>query len=132
MKHSVIDDASITDLVYRFYEHVRADPELGPIFDHVIGERWETHMPTMVKFWSSVMLKSATYNGTPMPKHMALKNVTPEHFKLWLRLFRETTAELFEPELAQQFVIRAERIAESFQLGMFYRPGNLKIVNAPI
>ena len=36
--------------------------------------------------------------------------------------FRETAAEVCPGEVAVFFIDRAERIAESFQLGMFFRP----------
>lgn len=132
MKYQTVDTASIHKLVHHFYDHVRADSYIGPIFNGVIGDNWETHLNTMVQFWSSVMLTSGLYKGTPMVKHLALKNVEAAHFDRWLELFRLSTDELFEPELAQEFVIRAERIAESFKLGMFYRPSELRVVNAPL
>ena len=107
-------------------------PELGPIFNTVIGDNWDTHMQTMVKFWSSVMLSSGVYKGTPMPKHVVLKDITEAHFDVWLRLFGATTTELFTPDIAQEFVVRAERIAESFKLGMRYASDPFKVVNAPL
>lgn len=132
MLHQTVDNATITDLVHHFYDKVRAHKTLGPIFDRVIGDSWDSHLETMVLFWSSVMLTSGVYKGTPMAKHLALKDVTPAHFDLWLDLFRSSARELFAPEIAAEFIIRAERIAESFKLGMFYRPGELKVVNAPL
>ena len=44
-------------------------------------------------------------------------------FARWLALFRATAEELFPPELAASFREKSERIAESPQLGIFYRPG---------
>ena len=132
MTYNVVTAKSIQDLVHHFYGKVRTDTYIGPIFDAVIGDNWDNHLHTMVQFWSSVMLTTGVYKGTPMAKHLALKNVEPAHFDRWLALFREATYELFDPELADEFIIRAERIAESFKLGMFYRPSELKLVNAPL
>ncbi|NQW00089.1 MAG: group III truncated hemoglobin [Rhodospirillales bacterium] len=132
MKYAAVDAASIEKLVHHFYAQVGADPFIGPIFNDVIGENWDRHLQTMVTFWSSVMLTSGLYKGTPMAKHMALKNIEPAHFDRWLELFRQSTSELFEPAIAREFVIRAERIAESFKLGLFYRPQEFKVVNAPL
>ncbi len=130
MKYAVVDKPSIEDLVHTFYGHVRADPYIGPIFDQVIGDRWDGHLQTMVNFWSSVMLTSGLYKGTPMAKHLALTQVEPAHFDRWLDLFRQTTSELFEADIAHEFMVRAERIAESFKLGMFHHADQFKIVTA--
>ena len=132
MKYSSVDVPSIRVLVDTFYERVRDDPELGPIFNDVIGGNWDAHLQTMVKFWSSVMLSSGVYKGTPMPKHVVLKDLKEEHFDVWLGHFSTTTTELFEPEIARDFVVRAERVAESFKLGMRYASDQFKLVNAPL
>jgi hemoglobin len=53
---------------------------------------------------------------------MPLKDVTPEHFARWLELFRATCGELCTDAQALAFIDKAERIAKSFQLAMFYDP----------
>jgi len=132
MKYETVDRVAIERLVHTFYERVRADTFIGPIFNDVIGDRWGRHLATMVNFWSSVMLTSGVYKGTPMAKHVALTQVEPAHFDRWLELFEATTSELFVPAIADDFMVRARRIAESFQLGMFYKPDQIKVVNAPL
>lgn len=118
----VTSEAEIETLVRAFYTKVRADAELGPIFDRVIGDNWEPHLHKMFGFWSSVMLTTGRYKGQPMRAHLKLKTVTPEHFNRWLTLFRETAEEICAPETAERFVEKAARIAESLQLGMFFKP----------
>src|SRR3546814_12287199 len=76
----------------------------------------------MCDFWSSVMLASGRYEGRPLAAHLRLKGVGPEHFEIWLRLFRQTAGEVCPGDVAVIFIDRAERIAASFQLGMFFRP----------
>jgi hemoglobin len=120
---SPISEDMIRELVHAFYAKVRADLELGPIFARVIGEDWDPHLEKMCAFWSSVILTSGRYKGNPMIAHMRLKMVRPPHFERWLALFRETTNDLFAPEIAQTFTARAENIARSLQLGMFFKPG---------
>lgn len=119
---SVTDEAEIERLVRAFYARVRADTELGPIFERVIGEDWEPHLARMCDFWSSVMLMSGRYKGQPMLAHMRLKAVRREHFDCWLALFRETAAEVCAPPVAEAFMERAARIAESLRMGMFFNP----------
>jgi hemoglobin len=118
-----VSEETIRRLVHVFYGKVRQDAELGPIFDRVIGQDWDAHLEKMCAFWSSVMLTSGRYKGSPMLAHMRLKMITQAHFARWLSLFRATATELFAPAIAQTFISRAENIARSLQLGMFFTPG---------
>lgn len=116
-----IDETVIETLVRRFYGKVRRDPELGPIFAAAITD-WEAHLQKMFAFWSSVTLMSGRYKGHPMQAHQKLTTVDREHFGIWLDLFRETAREVCEPQAADLFIAKAERIAQSLQLAMFYNP----------
>ena len=111
-----ITEAMIERLVRAFYDKVRADPVLAPIFDARIKD-WEPHLQQMFAFWSSVALMSGRYHGTPMVKHMPLP-VDAGHFDCWLDLFEATTREICPPEAAAHFVERARRIAASLELGI--------------
>lgn len=121
--HPEITEELIEVLVRAFYARVRADGVLGPIFERVIGEDWEPHLAKMFAFWSSVTRMTGRYKGKPMVAHLRLKQVRPEHFEHWLALFRDTARDVCPAEVAELFIDRAERIAESLQLGMFYRVG---------
>ena len=116
-----IDRAFIGRLVREFYRRVRADERLGPIFAGVISEEWEPHLEKMTDFWSAVILKNGAYSGRPVPAHLKLKQVREEDFDIWLRIFRRTASDLCDPEVAAVFVERAERIAQSLKLAMFFR-----------
>lgn len=122
---SPVDEAMIEGLVRRFYTRVRADAELGPIFEAVIGDDWEPHLHIMMDFWSSLMLRTGRYSGQPLRKHLRLKQVRPEHFDRWLELFRETCDEIEDERVGPAFMAKAERIAESFKLGMFFHPSQV-------
>lgn len=111
-----LDEALLSDLVDRFYDQVRADPLLGPVFAEKIHD-WEPHLAQMKLFWGSVALATGGYNGRPMPKHMRLP-VDAEHFDRWLMLFEETARELLPPTGAEHVIVRARRIAESLELGV--------------
>lgn len=106
----------IRTLVNRFYGRVRADPALGRIFNAHIDD-WPVHLDIMVKFWSSILLGSGEYSGTPMPKHVALPDLDATLFKRWLALFHETTAELPNRDMANQADELARRIARSLWFG---------------
>ncbi|MDY6923509.1 MAG: group III truncated hemoglobin [Pseudomonadota bacterium] len=111
-----IDEAMIARLVDGFYERVRSDPLLGPVFEDRIAD-WEPHLAQMRLFWSSVALMSGVYHGRPMPKHLPLP-VDARHFDRWLTLFEATARDLCPPAAADHFIERARRIAESLELGI--------------
>jgi hemoglobin len=108
--------------VHAFYAKIRRHPVLGPIFLKVIGEDWGPHLVRMCDFWSSVTMMSGRYKGTPMAVHQRIAGLERGHFQLWLALWRETAQECCSPEVAAIFIDRAERIARSLQLALFYRP----------
>ena len=116
-----ITEDSIERLVRRFYGRARVDPMIGPVFEAVISD-WEPHIVRIVDFWSSMMLGTGRYKGTPFAVHLPLP-IEPIFFDRWLALWREATAELFTPEAAGAFDSRAERIAESMKLGLAIRAG---------
>ena len=118
-----IDEAMIARLVHRFYEAVRKDPLLGPVFETRIAD-WGPHLERMCAFWSSVTLMSSRYHGQPMERHVTLP-IDALHFDRWLALFGETATELCPPAAAAHFVDRARRIAQSLELGLACRNGVL-------
>jgi hemoglobin len=113
MARTGLDDQILVRLVHGFYDRVRIDPMLGPVFaDHITD--WGPHLAKMVDFWSSVALMTGRYHGQPMPKRLPLP-VGGEHFDRWLALFRLTAIEVCPPAGAIWVIERAERIAGSIQ-----------------
>lgn len=117
------DDAMIQRLVHAFYAKVRKDALLGPIFESRVAS-WDLHLERMCAFWSSVALMSGRYHGQPMEKHLPLP-VDGRHFDRWLLLFRETAIEVSPSIAAAHFIERADRIAESLELGIAGKNGIL-------
>lgn len=111
-----ITDAMIEHLVHAFYDKVRADAVLGPVFDARIHD-WTPHLQQMCAFWSSVALMTGRYHGTPMVKHAPLP-VDAAHFDRWLALFEQTASEVCPPAAAAHFIERARRIAASLEMGV--------------
>ena len=118
-----IDEAMIDRLVRRFYGKVREDALLAPLFAERIAD-WEPHFKRMSEFWSSVALMTGIYHGRPMEKHLPLP-VDGRHFDRWLELFRQTAREVCPPLAAEHFIERAERIAQSLEMGIAVRHGVL-------
>ena len=111
-----IDEEMIERLIHSFYERVREDRLLGPIFEARIVN-WEPHLQQMCAFWSSVALMTGRYHGQPMQKHLALP-IDARHFDRWLMLFEGSARQLCPPAAAEHFIARAHRIAESLELGI--------------
>jgi hemoglobin len=117
-----LSEDAIRHLVDSFYAKIRADSQLGPIFERAIPGDWAPHLATMHDFWSSIMLTSGRYKGNPVAVHLRIEGVEPLLFERWLALFDETCRELFDDDIAGAFRAKAERIAESLKLALFYRP----------
>lgn len=119
MKTAEINEASITRLVHTFYDQVRADALLGPVFGQLLDGKWDSHLPRMVDFWSSILLRTGSFQGNVYGKHMALDGIAPLHFVHWLTLFKATVNALYDTVAAAEILLVADRIAGSLQLGFF-------------
>lgn len=122
---ALLDRDSLTVVLARFYAKARLDPALGPVFAGAIADgAWPEHMARIAAFWRSVLFKSGDYTGNPFGAHLRLPGLAPVLFGRWLELFRETGHEVLSPDDAAALQDRAERIAESLQAGLFFRPGS--------
>lgn len=119
VRHSTPTEDNIRELVYAFYDRVRADALLGPVFDGALAGRWDEHLPKMCRFWSSLVLGSKSYRGNVQQAHEPVPGIEPKHFSHWLYLFLDTVQAHYEPAAAVQFMEPALRIAQSLQLSRF-------------
>lgn len=114
-----VTEADISCVVDDFYDRVRRDCTIGPIFDEKIKD-WPTHLAHLKRFWSSVLLGTGTFQGDPMGTHLGLP-LKSEHFERWLSLFAATTKEKLTPDQAELFNSRAERIAMNFRHAIVFQ-----------
>ena len=127
-------EEEIRTLVHDFYDDVRQDALLGPIFNSRIHD-WDAHLAKLVDFWSSILLRTGRFNGAPMPMHAAMPGLTAGLFQRWLALFYASNARQPNQAMAAQANAMAERIAQSLWMGYQMRnngaalPSNL--VNPP-
>ena len=106
--------ADLVQLVDRFYERVRADDVLGPIFDDVAHTDWDRHLPKMYDFWEAVLFSAPVFGGNPLAVHRELATRTPlgtPEFARWLALFHQSVDTLFRGPRADDAKVRASRIA---------------------
>jgi len=101
----------IVQLVDRFYDKVRRDELIGPVFNDVAKVDWSTHLPKLYAFWQTVLFGNGGFRGNPLGVHFRLVQETDmewPRFERWLALFHETVDELFEGPKAGHI----KRIAE--------------------
>lgn len=117
----MLDEDMVKAVVHGFYDEIRRDDLLGPIFGAIIeADQWPHHLAKMCDFWSATLLRTPRYDGRPLPPHLAIPELGEEHFRRWLKLFRMTVRRLCPPEVAQLFMSRALRIAHSFRLAIAF------------
>lgn len=115
----IITLEDIKILVNTFYEKIRKDELLAPIFTERIKDRWPQHLEKMYAFWQTVLLDERTYLGSPFPPHARL-DVDHSHFQRWMELFILTVDTLFQGEKAYEAKWRAGKMAELFESKIEY------------
>lgn len=114
MKSDIHGRAEIELLVNRFYDKVREDELIGPIFNDVAKVDWEVHLPKLYDFWQAVLFGDSSFRGNPLGVHLKLAEETSmdwSRFQRWLELFRATVDELFAGERAEHAKRAAEDMA---------------------
>ncbi len=111
----------IAHLVTTFYDKIKIEPTLGPIFIRAIHD-WPTHIEHLTDFWQSQLLFNKRFRGNPAEAHVKVDkaeghSITPEHFGLWMNLWFETIDELFEGEIAE----RAKRNARKMNTNLYLK-----------
>ena len=128
-----LDEAMIRAVVHGFYDDVRRDALLGPVFNGAIApDEWPAHLEKLCDFWSATLLRTGRYGGRPLPPHLRLPELGDDHFRRWLQLFRDTVERLCPPEIASLFMDRALRIAHSFRLAVAFNRGQDTTAIEPI
>lgn len=108
----------IERLVNEFYEKVKLDQTIGPIFSDVAHVNWEKHLPVMYDFWENIIFQTGNYTGNPMSAHFKIHEKHPftkAHFTRWLAIFQETLNDCFEgpnTELARQRALSIATVIE--------------------
>lgn len=118
LRPDITSRSEIIRLVDTFYDRVRDDDLLGPIFNDIAQVDWAAHLPRMYDFWESILFGQAVFKGNPLAVHLSLAERTPltsVQFERWLAIFRGTVEQLFEGPLAGEAKARAARIAQVLQ-----------------
>ncbi len=114
-----ITEPDIRRLIPTFYEKVRRDAILGPVFEDIIGDDWASHIETVCSFWLYVTRLDRHYNTRNfMPAHLRRPTIRAELLPRWLALFRATACELCTPAQADALIDIARRMADTLEMGL--------------
>jgi len=103
----------IAVFVDAFYDKIKHDQVLGPIFFGAIKGDWQPHLDRMYAFWDSVLFSTPGFTGNPFAKHAGLR-IGQQHFDQWLVLFNETIDSNFAGPVAEDAKNRAQLIGKIF------------------
>lgn len=115
--------ADVELLVHRFYDKVRANPEIGSFFNETITD-WDHHLEKLSDFWESNLFYAGKYRGRPGRAHIMVDynfkyQIEAKHFGVWLNLWVNTLDEYFEGEVAERAKFNARNMATNFQMKIF-------------
>lgn len=113
-KTDITSRTDIQILVDRFYDKVKSDSLLAPVFNHL---NWSKHLQIMRDFWAFTLLGEMGYRSNLVQKHISLP-IQPEHFTRWLSLFNATVDENFFGDKAEEAKSRAYSMAVVIQAKM--------------
>jgi hemoglobin len=114
-----LDPELVRRVVDKFYEKLRKDPALGPVFEGAVGNDWDAHMDRIHSFWLTATRIGGRYEGRNfMPAHLKQDSITATLLPRWLLVFAETASEICPPEGAVVLVDIAERMADSIRVSL--------------
>ena len=119
-----VTKAQIAQVVAAFYQRVRVDSELGPVFATQVTD-WPTHEDKITRFWANAILFEREYDGNPMQIHLQAGNVAAHHFVRWLALFDEVLMAVLPQETAQAWSALANRIGRGLKYGLQDQKGGI-------
>jgi hemoglobin len=122
-KQDIKNRTDIRGLVDSFYDKIRKDTVLGPIFNGIITD-WEQHLELLTDFWETQLFLKRKYFGNPVTAHQDVDDrmqhqITPEHFGLWMNLWFATIDELFEGDTAYIAKNRAQKMSTMLYLNIY-------------
>lgn len=103
----------VKSLVDTFYQNVRNNSTLGPIFESYLAGHWNEHLEKLYRFWQTVLLREPAYYGKPVPVHFKME-IGEAHFTIWLNIWNNTVDNLFAGSNADRAKLRGRTMSEAF------------------
>ena len=113
-KQDILSQDDVVYMVNSFYDKIKIDKLLSPIFNDFAKVDWSDHLPKMYRFWEYLIFGIPGYKGQPLPGNLKLP-VTQKHFSRWLQLFTENIDERFEGHNTEYAKGKAAGVAVTFQ-----------------
>jgi hemoglobin len=123
VKNDIKNREDVKLLVETFYDRIRTDVYLGPIFNTHVKD-WPHHFEHLTDFWEGNLFFKKIFNGRPLQTHKRVDSaegylINEQHFGVWLNHWVQTVDELYEGELAEMAKFRARKIGTFFLVHMF-------------
>lgn len=123
---STVEDIEL--LIDTFYDRILKHEALSYFFSDAV-KNWDFHKQQFVRYWSSQILFTDTYEGSPLGRHVFIDNhfehkFRKEHFDDWARVWAETVDDLFEGEKADLAKESGVNMARNIYLKMFVNRRN--------
>jgi hemoglobin len=118
----------ISLLVNTFYDAIRKDELLGPIFNnHIKTTQWPAHLEKLTDFWMTALFGIAGFKGSPTMAHKKVdlnlnQTIAQNHFERWIHLWHTTIDSLFNGSIAN----RAKIASENMAIGQFNAICNMR------
>ncbi len=122
MRKEITSRADLAVLVRVFYDKIRKDNELGPIFNSIIKD-WEPHLEKITDFWEQHVFGVPKYFGNPIEAHNEVDakmnfGITAHNFGTWLFYWMQTLDELFEGKNVEVLKFKARKMQTVFFVSM--------------
>jgi len=117
------DRQDVSVVVRGFYERVREDETLGPIFNSIISD-WEEHLEKLTDFWTMQLFGGREYSGNPIMAHQLVdrqsnREISAFHFGTWLNLWFATIDTGFIGDNAALLKHRARKMQTPIMIAIY-------------
>lgn len=128
MKQDIQNREDVFKLVSIFYEKVRKNEHIGPIFNEIIKD-WPEHLEKLTDFWETNLFLVRKFRGNPMTAHVSVDQkfdhtIEMRHFGEWLNMWYQTLDELFDGEKANLAKNRARNMSTHLFMNIYQNRKN--------
>lgn len=127
MKEDIKNRNDIRFVVSVFYDNVKENSLLGPIFKEIIKD-WDEHIEQLTTFWESSLFpirnSNSKYYGNPLDIHVEVDkatdaSITQRHFGIWLNLWFQTLDTYFKGDVTEKAKQRARKMSTFMYLKIY-------------
>jgi hemoglobin len=109
----------IHEVIIAFYDRIRQDAVLGPVFNEIVGDNWDAHLEKVCAFWRCVTRIDRSYSARNfMPAHLKRLQIQAWLLPRWLCCFGRRRARCVRTKVAEQLIDIAERMAMSVEISL--------------